>query len=81
MFVLVPLPIWKQRPEVQGDMVQEAGKHERLSLMAADDVLHVNSCLVLTDYTIKINFLTDTGEDLCCYSRKLFRERRRLNSL
>jgi len=43
------------------------------SLNAANDYGLKIHCLFVTDKNTKINFLIDTGIDLCVYSRKFIR--------
>lgn len=43
---------------------------------AASDCLSTSSRLIVTDKISKHRFLVDTGSDLCCFPRRLLRDRR-----
>lgn len=50
-----------------------ARKRNGPSLMAADDSGHPTRRLFVTDIETKVNFLIDTGADLCVYPRSMIR--------
>lgn len=57
-------------------MLFQTGKRNGQSLMAAGDPCPSSRRLFVTDHTSKVQFLVDTGADLCVYPRNLVQGRR-----
>lgn len=55
---------------------QESGKLPRQPLVAVNDCLSISSRLFITDRKTKIQYLIDTGSDLCVFPRSAVREPR-----
>ena len=53
-----------------------SGKHGMESLVAASNCNNSTNRPYVTDWLTKMNFLVDTGADLCVYTRSRYRERR-----
>lgn len=52
-----------------------AGKRQQQSVEAASDCMHPGRRLFVTDQTSKVQYLIDTGSDLCCFPRRLLKGR------
>lgn len=57
-------------------MYLQVGKHQRQSVVAVNDCPTSSGRLFITDSDTKVQFLIDTGSDLCVYPRAAIRERR-----
>lgn len=70
--MLVSLVVWCRRNQVQSTVRIPRGKRPGRSLMEASDPRPTSLRLFVTNKDSKMQYLVDTGADLCVYPRSFF---------